>query len=612
MAGTGDRRTFRAWALGTLILVVACYWPVGQGGFVWDDDIYIHDNAWLWPGSDWLSTVFHGFPDWGQYFRPLGLLLIATEIRIFGIAAAPMHWVSLSLHLANTCLVGMLGRSLGSRLSGATDRGTKAAAVAMLVYGLHPALIEPIAWISSQFDLLLTFFMLSGLQLYMSERSIRFRAASVSVCFFLAACTKETAVVFPLLLAAIDAFMVRADRDGATRSRGMLGVVRQWPVYAAMFAAGIVYLLLRHAALMGKGISGEWEPFASWQRLHAACLSYLAYWRMLVWPFVGLSPAHVVDEARLAHADLQSGMVVAGAIAIGLSGVWLAWKGRVLGMLIVLVTLSLLPVLHLIPIAFDESLYHERYAILGVALACASLPAMCLERSRFALTGRVGARGGIVAAAAWVLLAAFTIRTTLPLWADDARLWRWTLSGNPESTVIQDHLLAILIERSDWSAAEPLARKMAPTAGSCASCMINIAIVETASGNLDFAARALARVNAILHRGSAAPSLVVGYEIVNGNLLWAQGDLAGAEQAYNNAIALDPRRPDGYKSLALLLLQQGRLPQARTMLDQAASRSAPDTARSMRAQFEAYLPHAKDAAGSRPADASTGRTEPAP
>ena len=134
--------------LAAIVALAVIYWPASHGGFVLDDSTQLHDEAWL-RGKDWYVFVFRGFNDWSNYFRPLVVALLAAELRVFDGAAQPMHLVSIGLHLSNTLLVGLLARHACKGY----DAPAYSATIPMLVYGLHPALIEPANWVGLQFDL---------------------------------------------------------------------------------------------------------------------------------------------------------------------------------------------------------------------------------------------------------------------------------------------------------------------------------------------------------------------------------------------------------------------------------------------------------------------------
>src|SRR5262249_53385997 len=154
----------------------------------------------------------------------------------------------------------------------------------MLFYGLHPALIEPVVWISAQFDLLVTFFTLASVLLNRTLRSLWIRALAVAFCFFLAACAKESAITIPLLLLLFDWMGVDAGhpRDWTGQLRALFQ--RQWPVYASILTAGACYLALRYWALGMLVHPITREPMLSLERWQTISFTYLTYWRILAWP----------------------------------------------------------------------------------------------------------------------------------------------------------------------------------------------------------------------------------------------------------------------------------------------------------------------------------------
>ncbi|HEY2345296.1 MAG TPA: hypothetical protein VGH80_05355 [Xanthomonadaceae bacterium] len=583
----------------TMLLVIAlAYWPLHRAGFVWDDNATFHDNAWLRSGSSWLDLVLHGFADWHSYFRPLGLALFIAEVRGFASTPGPMHAVSLILHLANTALVGWLGlRLLPASASRADAR--RLVCVAMLVHGLHPALIETTAWISCQFDLVATMFMLAGLSLNLVTRQRAARAMLVAACFFLAACAKESAVAFPVLLALTDWIRPDDEASGESSRRDRLRVLlhRQGPVYLAVLAAGLAYLAFRHWALAQWVQPSSYEPFLTWERFQTVCHTYLVYWRIMVLPFFGLAPEHIVPAASFAATSPASLLADAAACATWVTGLALALRRRRIGVLIAGMTATVFPVLHVIPITFDESLYHERYAANAIAFACALLPGLCAGIAT-AGRARVDSRFVLAAAAPWILLAAFNVRVTLPLWSNDFSLWQWAARENPDVPGIQDHLLGLYIDRGDWPHARSVAGFLMSSGRDCPSCMLNVANFGLARGDRELASSALQAASAAMGHVVPTPTLIVGYILANGTLRQVEHDDPGAEQAYHDAISIDPRRPEGYMYLALLLARQHRTTEAHATLDKALSLSAPDDAARKRAIFDAV--EAKAARSSSP------------
>ena len=555
--------------LAVLALITLAYWPVHAAGLVWDDRVFLHDTAWLRSGNAWLQVVFHGFSDWTQYYRPLGVALFTAETRLFDVAAAPMHLVSLGLHLVNTLLVGALARQLLLQ-SDRDYRGKLSPCVAMLVFGLHPALVEPVVWISSQCDLLLTCFMLAGLIFNMTLSHVAARAVGVAACFFLAACAKESAVVFPLLLLVLD-WLRPTSADTANRLLPALRerLHRQWPVYLSVFAAGIAYLALR---TWGVGFLVEargHEAALSWSRVQLVCVTYLTYWKLLVWPMTGLNPLHLLAKGQFGEFSVTLVVADFAAMAIVIAGFYLLWKRLAVGGLIVAVTVALAPALHIVPIDFDDSFYHERYAIVAIALACAFLPLVMhsfgLQREhkgRRVSLFRSGFGG-------WLILAYLNIQVTVPLWSDEARLWLWVLHQNPGSIIARDNLLSAYLDRDDLAHARPLADQMMLDKRQCPNCMLNVAHLAIIQGDAELASVALQRAKQAIDETDQPKRIKELYLVAEGNLDRLRHDFEGAEAAYREAISLDPLDPNPHMNLAVLLARQGHVDEAREALEAA-------------------------------------------
>ena len=100
----------------------------------------------------------------------------------------------------------------------------------------------------------------------------------------------------------------------------------------------------------------------------------------------------------------------------------------------VAVTVALLPVLHILPVQYDPSLYHERYLMPGLALALALLPRMVAAISLPSARLRTVTIAGFAAGMLWLGIAVINIRVTLPLWSNETKLWQWQAAQDQGST----------------------------------------------------------------------------------------------------------------------------------------------------------------------------------
>src|ERR1700722_4835856 len=88
----------------------------------------------------------------GNYYRPIFLLWLRLNYAFFGADAAGWHLTSVACHVLATWLVFRIVRQM------AGDRAT--ALLAALIFGVHPAHIENVAWISGVTDPLMACFVL--------------------------------------------------------------------------------------------------------------------------------------------------------------------------------------------------------------------------------------------------------------------------------------------------------------------------------------------------------------------------------------------------------------------------------------------------------------------
>ncbi len=171
--------------------------PLLGYGFLSDDFPLIVANPRLQSWSLFfqnLLTPFFSFPANPQlhYWRPATLLSYALELRLWGISPWGFHLTNILLHTANTLLLYLLLKRF--RPEGPLPW------TASLLFLLHPAHGENIAWISGRTDLLAFLFLALSL-LFRLEYEERKRGLSISLLFFtLALLSKEAALLFlPLL-----------------------------------------------------------------------------------------------------------------------------------------------------------------------------------------------------------------------------------------------------------------------------------------------------------------------------------------------------------------------------------------------------------------------------
>jgi len=201
-------------------------------GFVYDDKPVIVDNvvihSWRFLAHYFIPQISADIapPSSGTFYRPVVLLWLRLNDAIFGLHPAGWHFAMLALHVLATYLVFVAaGKLSGSR---------RTAALAAILFGLHPVHVENVAWLSSVNDLLLTVLLLASFLAYLNFRNGRkkmvWMATSV-LLFGLALLSKETAAAYPLLIFAFA--VIFAPRRATENSNPSWSALEDWSVLKA-------------------------------------------------------------------------------------------------------------------------------------------------------------------------------------------------------------------------------------------------------------------------------------------------------------------------------------------------------------------------------------------
>src|SRR6201987_1279354 len=143
-----SRRRVFIFALVLAAVTIFAYRPAWNGGFLWDDDVYITNNELL-TAPDGLRRIWFSLDSPSQYF-PLVYTTFRVEHTLWGLNPTGYHWINLLLHVANALLVWAVLARLkvpGAWLAGA-------------IFALHPVQMESVAWITERKNVLMGFFFL--------------------------------------------------------------------------------------------------------------------------------------------------------------------------------------------------------------------------------------------------------------------------------------------------------------------------------------------------------------------------------------------------------------------------------------------------------------------
>ena len=301
-----SRRSSAALAAVVVALTTAVVWaPSVRNGFVWDDqydilrsdrlhhgravvDVFAHHAMW---SADQPETAI-------STYRPLALATLAVDWQLWHQHPAGYHATNVLLHVLATLALFL------ALLTLVDDE--RVAAVLALLFALHPANAEAVAWINGRSEMLALGF---GALALWAARTQRFVALGV---FLLASMLgKETGVVFaPVAVALASEKRVRA-------------------LVAALVAVAAYFALRHHALGAGTMPSNASSALATlgpvWARTTVAAL---VPWRrapieLSTW--IGALSPHARAAWAVAGAALAAAVLVLAARRKWLAAIALAW-----------------------------------------------------------------------------------------------------------------------------------------------------------------------------------------------------------------------------------------------------------------------------------------------
>ena len=419
-------------------------------GFVYDDVLLILNNSTI---RSWRSVPQYftshmwaaAFPgSTAQYYRPLFLLWLRLNYALFGAKPEGWHATNVLCHMAATYLVFGLARHLTH------DRTI--AFTAALIFGLHPAHIENVAWIAGVTDPLMACFVLGSCLAFLSFRE----SGKVSQLiwslgwFALALLSKETAIVLPLLIAAlalVPPSSGTAANDGPPRTTIAMRNAAPYVLLA------LIYLGVRYRVLKGfahPAVSISWvEVVLTWPSV------LWFYAKHLLLP-VGLSEFYPLDYVRHPTAGLLLWPLLL-LLALGLAtGYWIRAlpQKQVAFFALALTVLPLLPVLNLRSITIGD-IVHDRYLYLSTAgftlLAALSIREIARRMSSL--------RAASLALAGTILIALVFAPLTViqqTQWASDILLYTRGVESAPDNLAVRENLANALLGAGHPERAIPL------------------------------------------------------------------------------------------------------------------------------------------------------------
>ncbi len=527
------------------VLVLAAFLPAVGGAFLsWDDGENLVDNPHyrgLGPAQlTWIFTAVH----MGHYI-PVTWLTFALDYLIWGMNPAGYHLTAVLFHAVSAVLVYRLAVRLltaGFDVGGPPLRAIQlGAALAALVWGLHPLRVESVAWITERRDVVSGALALAATLAYVQAVEDAERGGAVRrglywtavACFTLAVFAKSIVVGLPLVLVALDVYPLRriaiAPRERTAWGRVLrVALVEKLPFLAvAAIAAGIMLVIGFRWGILAPVSHEGIAP-----RLALAAYSVLFYLGKTLWPWP-LSPLYSlyrpVDALALRY-------LLPAVTGLALTAVLVALRRRWPAGLTVWVAYIalLLPASGIFP--NGPQITADRYSYLPSVGWSILLGAFAVWAWRAWQAQRLStpiARAAL--AASLVLVCGLTLLTQrqIAIWRDSVTLWRHAAWADPDSDVPLFYLGWALAEGGRFDEARAhfeacLARVPASLPALRAQFTLHLALVDAQAGRPAEAERRLREALAL------DPGHPVAW-IRLGNLLWARGAPEDAARAWSAA-----------------------------------------------------------------------------
>ncbi|WP_159098814.1 tetratricopeptide repeat protein [Aquabacterium olei] len=418
------------------VALLLAYSDVVANGYVWDD-WEIVARALGGHGRSGLETILGPVLPGAPYFRPLVIGTFVAEMQWGGSNSARTHTISIAIHLANTLLIFSVMLVLARRIRGSLNVKTVTwLGCGTLLYALHPALIEAVAWASARFDLLATnialVYVLAGLLLRGAAR-----LPILFVLFLAAMFSKEAVIGLPIFFALLSDALERNARPAGFAVIRLRGLVEG--VVICLLGAGIYFYaksyFIDQAIFTDTFVANEW---GGWRRFALIGETLLTYASLVFAPFTSIGPYHPIpwDYANGYRPLFVSTGVAcfAGLMVVqGLRGRW--W-------LLIAIMCVIAPVINVLPLSVAGSIAQDRYLTLPLAMIAISSVVLVLKTPSLL---RLETPASIAVTLLAFAVFWMNVKVTVPLWKSDLTLWAWAAEKHGSLPYVRKNHVSSLI-----------------------------------------------------------------------------------------------------------------------------------------------------------------------
>jgi tetratricopeptide (TPR) repeat protein len=398
---------------------VIVYLPALRNGFVWDDPLVLQQLRAIRSWSD-LVVLPPLIPKF--YYRPLIFVSYLIDRTLGGETPFWFHASVIAVHAVNTALVFQLARRLFA--------DTVIAGLGALLFAVHPAHVESVAWMAGRSDVIVCAFMLATI-LLLQRRDRLWSAWLGGATYLLGLLSKESALAVLLLAPLLDGLQTRR---------------LYWMRYLPLGLATLLYFSLRQLNL-GALIGGMPTTHAV-DQLGLDVLRAIGFYAVQT-----VAPLQLSAYVPQVPGDLS--FLIAGLLLIAAAsdGAAFAWQRRqwAVVLLIAWFFVTLAPSLAVILRRSASAVVADRYLYVPSVAACLLAAWAVVRLTSIRALSAIWPAGVCVAVS---LLFGFQTWTYTRVWADSLSFWIDVATKTPNDALPQREVGLALMERGRFAEAE--------------------------------------------------------------------------------------------------------------------------------------------------------------
>jgi tetratricopeptide (TPR) repeat protein len=535
------------------VLVYLALGGVGENDFIlFDDAGFITDNPEVLRGLDWESIQWAFTTTLSGNWLPLTWLSHILDVQLFGVHPAGHHLVSLAIHLASVLvLFETLYRFTGL---------LRAAALAALLFGIHPLRVESVAWAAERKDVLSCLLGLLAIRAYLSYGRCRTpaRYGIVFVLLLSGLMSKSMLVTWPFVFLLLD-FWPLERYSWQHKSDGISSGI--WLEKIPFFVLSIIFSVIAFLAQSHTGAVVSLQANPVLLRFENATVSYVLY----LWKMVYPANLALLYPSRKEISVIFFLFCLGFLCLVSLFAVrqWSKRPWLIFGWLWYLGIL--IPVIGLVQIG-NQSMA-DRYTYIPSIGICI-IAGWCFENLL-----RQGRGLKVLAVSMVVVVCGFMLAMTwrqVGYWKNSLTIFGHTLAVTGDNPPIHINYIHALKQAGEFKEAKKQCEQLLDKHPGYPEVKLLLGEISQQTGNLD---QAIEYWLDALRDKPSSPAFLL-YRL--GSVYIQKEDYLSAQKYSMQAIEADPACISGYVNLGIILKKQGKPAQAIAMWEKSLAQNNND------------------------------------